>query len=119
MRRGALGVWFIGLAVVVWLAACTEYSRCGTQCVGDFLEDGDDESDTTSAQVVTCRAACQKFKDCDQEAGVKNSVYDDTYVANCQASCERAEIINTALATCIVAAPCAKLMGLPLVAVRG
>ena len=57
-----------------------------------------------------CKKACVKFKTCDEQTKIENSIYNDTFVDNCQRSCDAADEIDEGLAKCIVRAECLKLM---------
>ena len=53
-----------------------------------------------------CKKACIKFQKCDEELKVESSIYNDTFVDNCQRSCDAADEIDENLAKCIVRARC-------------
>lgn len=58
-----------------------------------------------------CKKACLKFQQCDVQLKVENSIYNDTFVDNCQRSCDAADEIDEHLAKCIVKAQCSCTAG--------
>lgn len=108
-----LGLGAVVLTMLALTACGTGESSCADdgRCSIDVSEDGDREAESElSEDVHTCQAACQKFYDCDHQAGLTNSPYNESWMANCKTSCTTADTIDATLAACIASSACSDVL---------